>query len=371
MKRMDGMNRGRSRFESLLRRHGLRHVDPAELAITRRRAGKGFAYFTPEQQRIRDTKTIARLASLAVPPTYTDVRYAEDAKAHIQAVGRDAAGRLQYRYHREWDKLREARKARRLRRLVAALPRIRKGAARDLARRRPDRALALAAIVKLVERSAIRAGSEEYLRANGTRGAATLLKSDVVIRQGRVALKFRGKGGRDIRKTIASPRLIRALRLMMKLKGPRLFQYVEAGETHGVTSHDVNVYLRRLAGTAISLKDFRTLTASRAVLDILARMPPAARAAQRRRQLRDAVASAAEELANTPAICRRSYVHDVVVKAFESGLLGRLARRSGRTAASKAPAPDPDSLLAAVIEAAAGPADLKRALRRSVKALQR
>lgn len=349
--------------ESALRKHGLRHVTPDELVIARRRAGQGFAYYAADEQRVTDEATVRRLKSLAVPPAYADVRYALDPSAHIQAVGRDAAGRLQYRYHPEWEKLREARKARRLARLMTALPRIRRGVKRDLALKEPARELALAAIVDLVARTAIRAGSEEYLRSNRTRGAATLLKSDVTIEGARIKLKFRGKGARAVEKSVNAPRLAHALRALKPLKGRRLFQYMEGSEIRAITSNDVNAYLRSLAGVTITLKDFRMLTASNAALSILVRMTPEKSARMRRRQVRAVMGAVAEELVNTPAIARRSYVHDAIVEAFESGRLWRLRR--------KRPGGGSMPLLAKVIEdERAQPPSLKTALRRSAQRIK-
>src|SRR5215203_2117231 len=166
---------------AMAKRLGLRLATADELKIKRRRAGTGFCYVAPEGFVIKDAEVLKRLSSLAVPPAYTDVFYAEDPSAHLQAIGRDAAGRLQYRYHPEWEKVREARKAQRLARLVDALPRIRRSVAQYLSADEPTRDFALAAVVELVARSAIRPGSESYARLHGTRGATTLLKSNVTI----------------------------------------------------------------------------------------------------------------------------------------------------------------------------------------------
>src|SRR5262249_53607268 len=157
----------------LARRLGLHLVKAEELAIRRRRYGKGYAFYMPDGTRIRDPDVVRRLNALAVPPAYTDVLCAEDPAAHLQAVGRDAAGRLQYRYHPEWEKVREARKAHRMASLVQALPRIRRSIGAHLAGDEPTREFALAAVIDLVARSAIRSGSESYARERGTRGAAT------------------------------------------------------------------------------------------------------------------------------------------------------------------------------------------------------
>jgi DNA topoisomerase-1 len=311
----------------LAHEHGLHLVKPEALTMTRRRHGRGFAYYDAEGVRLRDAAAVARLASLAVPPAYINVRYAEDPAAHLQAIGQDAAGRLQYRYHPEWEKVRERRKARRLVRLVEVLPRIRRSVAQHLATGSIAREPVLAAVIELVARSAIRPGSEDYARLHGTRGAATLLKSNVTTEGAKVILSFRAKGGKAVRKEFAAPLLVPLLDRLRELPGRRLFQYRdEAEEIRLVTARAVNAFLREIAGgVMISLKDFRTLLASAAVLETLARQVPATSVRQRRRQVLDAVRIAADDLANTPAICRRSYVHASVVAAFEDGVLEGLA----------------------------------------------
>jgi DNA topoisomerase I len=310
-------------LKKLARAHGLHLVTPDALTIARRRHGRGFAYYDSDGVRLRDPEMVARLARLAVPPAYKDVRYAEDPSAHLQAIGTDAAGRLQYRYHPEWEKVRELRKARRLMRLVEVLPRIRRSVAQHIAAGSVAREAVLAAVIELVARSAIRPGSEDYARLHGTRGATTLLKSNVTTDGEKVILSFRGKGGKVVRKEFAAALLVPMIERLRELPGHRLFQYRdEAGAVHMATARAVNVFLREIAGgVMISLKDFRTLLASAAVLEALARQAPAASQRQRRRQVLEAVRKAAEDLANTPAICRRSYVHASVVTAFEEGVL--------------------------------------------------
>lgn len=305
---------------------GLRYVATDELTIRRRRVGEKFRFIDPNGRAIRDEMTRARLKRLAVPPAYVDVLYASDPRAHIQAIGRDAAGRLQYRYHPDWEKVRERKKARRLQRLVEALPRIRRAVGRHLASAEPTRELALAAVIELVSSSAIRPGSESYARQNGTRGAATLLKSNVAVEGGMVALKFRAKGGKAIEKEFRCPRLAAALHVLRELPGRRLFQYRgEDGAARIVTATEVNAFLRDLAGVKISLKDFRTLCASAAALEALARIEPAESERGRRRQVKEAVVAVSEQLANTPTICRKSYVHQTVVAAFENGKLEKFS----------------------------------------------
>jgi DNA topoisomerase-1 len=308
------------------RRLGLKHVASDTLSIRRRRCGKGWTYLAPNGRTIRDSAIVRRLARLAVPPAYQEVLFAEDPDAHLQAIGRDAAGRLQYRYHPEWEKVRELRKARRLARLAGVLPRIRRSLGQYLAAEEPTRELALASVIELVACSAIRPGSESYARMHGTRGAATLLKSNVSIYGHAITLTFRGKGGKHIVKEFTSARLCRAIERLKQLPGRRLMQYRAAsGDVRLVAAQEVNAFLREIAGVNISLKDFRTLLASASVLEALARATPATSDRKRKRQVLDAVRAAAESLANTPAICRKSYVHDTVVEAFEDGVLERFS----------------------------------------------
>lgn len=312
---------------ALAKRLGLRYVTTDALSIQRRRSGKGWSYIGSDGRPIRNAKVVRRLARLAVPPAYRDVLYAADPTAHLQAVGRDAAGRLQYRYHPQWQAVREGRKARRLARLADALPLIRRRVGQFLASERQTRDFACAAVLELVACSAIRAGSEDYSRLHGTRGAVTLLKSNVSIYGQAITLKFRSKGGKIVTKEFTAPRLVRVIRLLQQLPGRRLFQYrVENGTVHKLIAPEVNAFLREISGTTISLKDFRTLLASASVLEWLARIKPAASARLRRKQVLEAVSATADDLANTPAICRKSYVHEAVVTAFENGLLERFSQ---------------------------------------------
>ena len=351
----------------LAKRLGLRLVTTDDLTIARRLNGRGFAYAHADGRSIRDRALIARLGKLAVPPAYADALYCPDPRGHLQAIWRDAAGRLQYRYHPDWDEVRAQRRLRRLARLTQALPHIRRAVARCLAAAEPSLELALAAIVELVAISGIRAGRESYVRSNGTRGAATLLKSNVAIDGDRIVLSFRAKGGKPIRKALRSRRLAAAMRTLRRLPGRRMFQCCNGnGEVRSVRAREVNAFLRDLAGVAISLKDFRTLTASAAALDTLARTEPARSATRRKRQVRAAMQTVADQLGNTPAICRKSYVPAGLVAAFERGGLRR--KTGGRQVSRK-------TLLAKLLaRPAARPRrrpDLKTQLERSVRRLAR
>jgi DNA topoisomerase-1 len=321
----------------LIRKVGLTYVTTDSLTIRRQRHGRGFRYLNARGKALH-SPAIKRLSSLAVPPAYENVLYATDPSAHIQAIGRDAAGRLQYRYHPDWQRVRETRKARRLARLAEALPQIRRSLGQHMSGDTPTRSFTLSAIIELVARSAIRPGSEQYARLRGTRGAATLLKSNVSLYGETVRLQFKAKGGKHIDKEVRAPKLVAAIEVLMTLPGRRLFQYRdESGGLHTASAQDVNRFLREIAGVEISLKDFRTLVASVSVLEALAQAEPATSKRGRRRQILDAICDAAAELGNTPAICRKSYVHETVVNAFEDGVLEKFAEtlRSARSSARR------------------------------------
>ena len=222
--------------------------------------------------------------------------------------------------------MRERRKARRLLRLIEVMPKLRRAIGRHLAEAAATRECALAAVIDLVACSAIRPGSEDYVREHGTRGATTLRKSHVTISgDDHITLSFPAKLGKPVRKEIRSRRLVKALRTLQELPGRRMFQYRNGnGEVRRVQRGDVNAFLRELAGVAISLKDFRTLAASDLALVKLSKTEPAPSERARRRQVREAMQAAADELANTPTICRKSYVHETILTAFEQGTVAKL-----------------------------------------------
>ena len=336
--------------EDLAEEHGLKLGDQNELTIRRIKRGKSYSFIRANGTAIRHVGTIKRLHSMAVPPAYRDVRYSADPNSHLQAVGLDAAGRLQYRYHADWEKVREQRKAHRLARLVAALPKIRRNVSMHLSGDEPTREFALSAVIELIARTAIRPGNESYARLNGTRGATTLLKSNVTLEDDNLVLTFKAKGGKAVRKECDAAKLVRAIGILRTVPGKRMFQYRDnSGTVRTVSTTTVNAFLREIAGIKISLKDFRTLMASAVVLESLSRITPAASERGRKKQVLEAVRAAADELSNTPAICRKSYVHDTIVTAFEDGILERFAAtmKGYRTQSKR------EALLAQVVTAAA------------------
>src|SRR5579872_121643 len=307
----------------------LRKIAVSELDIERRRVGRGFAYFDSAGRLIKDPATLARIRKMAIPPAYSDVRIAFDERAHLQAIGRDAAGRWQYRYHPDWTDVREKRKVGRMMELVAALPKIRAAVKRDVAAKELSCDKAAACAVAMIDESCIRVGCEDYARADGGRGAATLLKQHAAIGRDQIKLQFRGKGGRTIEREIADPALARALRRLAAIPGRRLLQFLDKeGRSRALTAADVNAYLQRVSGAAVSAKDFRMTNASALAAEELAAVAPAASETGQRRQLSSVMRLVAEQLANTPAIARKSYVHAIVEKSFRRGALAKTMKRA-------------------------------------------
>ena len=307
----------------------LRLLPSDRLSIRRRRAGRGFTYCDAEGRRVEDAATLARIRSLAIPPAWTEVRIAAPANAHLQAVGRDAAGRLQYRYHPDWTGVRERHKTARLARILEALPQLRAAVARDLAKGGTGRAAALACAVALMDESHIRVGNDCYARRSGGRGTATLLKSDAEIGRERVALSFFGKGGKRLCGEVRNRRLAAALARLAALKGRRLLQWrEEGGRPRPIRAAEVNAYLHAIAGVGLSAKDFRMLGANVIAAGLLAAETPGPSAAARKRQFDAAVRAVADRLGNTPAVVRKSYVQACVRDAFEAGDLALAVRRA-------------------------------------------
>ena len=269
---------------------GLQPTKPDHFKIRRVRRGAGFAYLKANGRPIRQRKTIRRLERLAVPPAYRDTRFAINPRAHIQAVGRDTAGRLQYRYHPEWEQIRELRKARRLAKLIDLMPGIRRSITKLLKQTEIDRDFAAAALVDLIACTAIRPGSETYVRERGTRGAATLLKKHIQITGDEIALRFPGKGGKEVEKVCSSNRLVKTIRRLQKLPGNRLFQYIsDDGVVRRLRRRDANAFLCEITNNQISLKDFRTLSACSQALAHLSRLDPKPSQRGKRAQIKSAL----------------------------------------------------------------------------------
>jgi DNA topoisomerase-1 len=300
---------------------GLRYVTDAEPGIRRTRKGPGFLY-RDARGRAVDERTRERIRRLVIPPAWTDVWIAADARAHLQATGRDARGRKQYRYHARWLAVREAGKYEHLREFGRALPAIRARIARDLRARPLSRSWVLATVTRLLERSVIRVGNEEYRRANGSYGLTTLRDDHVTVDGQVIRLEFRAKSGVTQAIEVVDGALARRLRQCRDLPGRSLFQYIgRDGNARVISAADVNVYLRDAAGGRFTAKDFRTwagtLEMSRQLDRVVATCAPTERA--RKRELVKALDAVAGRLGNTRAVCRRCYVHPAVLNEFFNG----------------------------------------------------
>lgn len=317
---------------------GLRYVEDDEPGFSRRRAGRGFAYRDARGRPLRSPRQLERIRKLAIPPAYTEVWICADPRGHLQATGRDARGRKQYRYHPRWREVRDGDKFERVLAFAAALPALRRRVRADLALPGLPRAKALAIAVAVLAHTLIRVGNDEYQRSNGSFGLTTLRKRHLrCLRDGRAQLSFRGKGGQRQTLELDDARLVRLLRRCQQLPGQALFQYLDAdGRRQAVGSGDLNDYLREAMGADFTAKDFRTwgATASAFRCFALTELPPPRRDGRRDpRAIAQAenriVAEVARMLRNTPAICRKSYIHPAVLEGWREGRLTPPARMPG------------------------------------------
>jgi DNA topoisomerase-1 len=301
---------------------GLRYVTDDRPGLRRKRAGKAFSYFGPDGERIGDAAVIQRVKALAIPPAWTDVWICADPLGHIQATGRDARGRKQYRYHPRWREVRDVAKYERLEAFGEALPSIRGRVDRDLRQPGVTRAKVLATVVKLLEETSIRIGNEEYRRENESFGLTTMLSRHARFEAGSVRFEFKGKGGKPHRVYLTNKRMMRILRQIHDLPGQELFQYLdEAGQRHSIESSDVNEYLREISGGDFTAKDFRTWNGTVLAMRHLRVCEPPTSHTAGKRLVSGAIKNVAAELGNTPAVCRKAYVHPVVVNAYLEGSL--------------------------------------------------
>lgn len=304
--------------------YGLSIVDPACFEIERHRHGKGHRICFTSGETIRDKALRARVKQLVLPPAWSDVRICVSENGHIQAIGRDEKGRLQYRYHDRWADVRNAVKTERLLRFGHALPTLRAQVARDMRRRTTDQRMTAATATRLIDVAIMRPGHEKYA-ADGGRGVASLRKQNLRIVKNRVArLKFVGKSNKEHEITIEDKRLVNALKTVRKGKGQRLFRFPgKKRKTRELNANILNTYIREASGARISAKDFRTFHGSAEALRFLIEEigTSADTEAKRKRALAAAMRQVSERLRNTPAVARSSYVHPPILKAFEAGAL--------------------------------------------------
>jgi DNA topoisomerase-1 len=308
---------------------GLRYTTDAVPGIRRVKRGKSFAYVASDGKPITDRAEIARIKSLAIPPAYTDVWICPIPNGHLQATGRDARGRKQYRYHKRWRAVRDENKFDRMLEFAKALPAIREAVERDLALPGMPREKVLATLVSLMERTAIRVGNEEYARENDSYGLTTLRDQHVDVRGSTVRFHFRGKSGKDHAVEVRDKRIARIIKRSQELPGQQLFEYLDDdGTPRPVHSDDVNAYLREVSGGDFTAKDFRTWEATMMCALALAAIDAAEDSqTERKRRVAEVIKTVAEHLGNTPAVCKKSYVYPGVVDEFvTSGALGLVER---------------------------------------------
>lgn len=312
---------------------GLHYVSDSAPGTRRVRAGKGFRYLTSRGRRIHDPAELSRIRSLAIPPAWSDVWICPSPRGHIQAVGRDARRRKQYRYHSRWREVRDATKFEQLIAFGEGLPPLRQRVAQDLQRSGLPREKVLATVVRLLETTLIRVGNEEYARTNRSFGLTTLRDRHVDITGPTLEFQFRGKSGKEHVVRLSDRRLAKIVKACQDIPGYELFRYVDdEGGAQTIDSADVNTYLREIAGRDCSAKLFRTWAATMEALAALRRLAPTRSVAARQRNLVQVVKDVAVKLGNTPAICRRCYIHPAVIDCYLSGDLGRsleaLSKRS-------------------------------------------
>ncbi len=303
--------------------------------IRRERAGAGFRYRDASGRPVRDAAVLGRIRALAIPPAWENVVICPYPNGHLQATGRDARGRKQYRYHPAFRARRDGAKYDRVLAFGRVLGRIRSRVAADLAARGLPRDKVLAAVVKLLDGTHLRVGNAEYARANGSFGLSTLLDRHVRFTGTAVRLRFRGKSGVRHERVISDAALARIVRQCRDLPGHDLFQYRDgAGRPKPIGSADVNAYLRRAAGGGFTAKDFRTWAGTVAAAETLSAVPKPATKAATERAVCCAIKGVAAELGNTPSVCRKSYVHPAVIAAFAAGTFPP-ARPSGNLYAAE------------------------------------
>ena len=309
---------------------GLRYVSDQARGFRREMGPLGFKFIGLNGKVIRNAADLKRIRSLAVPPAWTDVWICADPRGHLQATGRDARGRKQYRYHPDWRACRDENKYDRMQQFAAALPDIRKRTEADLARTGLPREKVLATVVQLLEKSLIRVGNDEYARANRSFGLTTLRNKHVDVKGSTLKFEFRGKSGVEHSVDVNDRRLARIVKQCRDLPGQELFQYIDEDGTHqDVTSQDVNAYLKELSGEDFTAKDFRTWAGTVLAATALREFDEPGSASQAKKNVLEAIEAVAGMLGNTRAVCRKSYIHPAIIDAYMDGSMIDCLRRRG------------------------------------------
>ena len=301
---------------------GLRYVRDDRPGYTRRRTGRGFVYLDQNGERIRDERTLSRIRSLVIPPAWKQVWICPIANGHIQATGIDQKGRKQYKYHPRWTQFRNETKFYRMIEFGQTLPEIRKRVAADLRTHGLNRRKILAAVVRLLEMTLIRVGNEEYAKSNKSYGLTTLRRKHVEIAGEKIIFEFKGKSGKEHEIEIRDRRLAKIIRDCQELPGQELFHYIdEEGELQKIDSEDVNSYLEEISGKDFSAKDFRTWAGTVCALCAFRTIGPAGTAKEIRNNISAVVKEVSRQLRNTPAVCRKFYIHPAVIDSYSDSTL--------------------------------------------------
>lgn len=309
---------------------GLVYMTDDQPGISRRAVRAGFRYTKANGEPVRDEPTLDRIRKLAIPPAWTDVWICARANGHLQATGRDARGRKQYKYHPDFREVRESTKYGRMLEFARALPAIRARIAEHMALRGLAREKVLATVVHLLETTLIRVGNDDYARTNKSYGLTTLRNPHVKVEGSQLRFQFQGKSGKTWRLQVRDRRVARIVSSCQELPGQELFQYVgEDGQIRRVTSADVNAYLREISGMDITAKDFRTWAGTVLAALALQASQAGSTQAELKKSLRSAIEGVAARLGNTPTICRKCYVHPEILAAYGEGVL-RLEQRDER-----------------------------------------
>jgi DNA topoisomerase I len=340
---------------------GLRYADDSGPGIGRRRAGKGFSYRGPDGSTVADRSELERIRRLAIPPAWTDVWISPDPNGHLQATGRDARGRKQYRYHDRWREVRDGTKYARMADFAKTLPKIRARTDADLRRSGLPRERVLAAVVRLLESTLIRIGNDEYAKQNRSFGLTTMHDDHVEVTGSKISFRFRGKSGVQHEVDVSDRRIARVVDQLDELPGQHLFQYVsEDGEPRPIDSDDVNLYLQEITGEDFTAKDFRTWAGTVLAARALAALGPPHDEAHAKRNLIAAIGDVAKKLGNTRTICRKCYIHPAIVGAYQDGTLVRTMRRRAERPADASDL-DPDEKRVLRILRAVAEKETKRA----------
>lgn len=311
---------------------GLRYVDDSQPGYTRAWKKGAFAYFNTHGKPVTDPAEIQRINALAIPPAYVNVWICPDTHGHLQATGRDARGRKQYRYHPQWRETRDATKYERMLAFSAVLPRLRARVTRDLDLPGMPRDKVLATVVRLLDTTLVRVGSEEYARENQSYGLTTLQKKHLKVAAGTMRFQFRGKSGIEHDVSVSDARIAKIIKRCMDLPGHDLFQYLDAdGDRHTVSSSDINDYLHQITGADFTAKDYRTWAGSVFALAALRKLVWET-VTEARKHVVGTIKDVSRLLRNTPAVCRKCYVHPAIIEAFEAGDLAEAlpaSRKSG------------------------------------------